>query len=277
MAELQTTVVADGTALRYRVWEPSAPLRAQLVLFNGIMSNSRWFEPLAPTLRSAGLRMVGADRRGSGENELGRGDAPSAAVLVEDALAIIAAEARPTVPLVLVGWCWGAALAIAVAHKLGGDLHGLALVTPGLFPTEAVKSAVAKQRELIAQTAAGEAAIESPIRDEYFTHGPALEAFVRRDERRLRFLSPRLLEISAKLGAAALTRLPKLGVPMTLVLAEHEDATDNAATLAAFARFSSEQLRQITLPTRHGVQFEAPQELAGELVSLVHRVEARAA
>lgn len=259
MSRMAETTAGDGYRLRYRVWEPAGAVRAQAVLLNGIMSHSGWFEPLAPGLLDAGMRLVGADRRGSAENTEGLGDAPSAAVLVDDVQRILAAELRPDVPLLLVGWCWGAALAVAVAQKLGASLRGLVLITPGFFPTQKVKHALERQQEHIAALRPDEAAIASPILESYFTTGPALEGFILRDDLRLRTFSPRLLDISRKLNASAIARVPKLEVPLLVVLAAHEDATDNAPTEALVRRVAEARLE--TLPTRHGVQFEAPEAL----------------
>lgn len=273
MTHLCETRAEDGYRLRYRVWEPSALLGAQVVLLNGIMSNARWFEPLAAPLTAAGLRLVGADRRGSAENHEGWGDAPSAATLVDDVLRIIAAEDRPDVPLFVVGWCWGATLAVPVALKLGQRLRGLVFITPGFHPTAQVKAALAAQAACIETMPLDYAGIESPIQESYFTHGPALQDFIERDAQRVRVMTPRLLDISRKLGGTAVARLAKLEIPMLLVLAEHEDATDNAATQATFARLPAAQWSAVRLPTRHGVQFEAPQALADHMLGWIRRLE----
>ena len=265
---------SDGYQLRYRVWPGTrAEPAGTLVLLNGIMSNSAWFSPLVPRLEH--LRVVGADRRGSGPNDDARGDAPSAGQLVDDVLAIIEAEHAPGRPLVLLGWCWGAALAVAVAHQLGERLDGLVLVTPGLFPTGAVKQAVADQSERIERAAADDPVVQSPIREEMFTVGPALDSFVRMDARRVQRMTPRMLEVSNKLATLAVARLGRLHVPVSLVLADDDEATDNEATRRAFARIAADRLEVVELSSKHGVQFDAPEELARTLDAFVRRVRER--
>jgi pimeloyl-ACP methyl ester carboxylesterase len=259
---------SDGYRLAYRRWPAAGPVRATLVLLNGIMSNSAWFEPVAPLLADAGFAVVGADRRGSGPNTEGWGDAPSAGQLVDDALAIVAAEREPGVPLVLVGWCWGAALAINAAAKL--DLQGLVLVTPGIHNTAALEQAVVAQRERIESSPADAPVVESPVREEWFTHGPALEAFIRRDEHRVLRMTPRMLDVTRRLATGAAVRLRKLDVPILLLLAEHDEATDNAATRAMFEALAS--VRIVVLPTRHGVQFDAPEAFASHIRAFVDRI-----
>ncbi|MBC8072104.1 MAG: alpha/beta fold hydrolase [Deltaproteobacteria bacterium] len=253
--------------LRYRVWSSTErPARATVVLLNGIMSHSGWFAPLAPSLVAAGMHVVGADRRGSGPNPSGRGDAVSAAALIDDCKAIIAAEHDPARMLVLVGWCWGAILAVHVAASMPasgpGALDRLVLVTPGMLPSEEVRTRAAAHAKAAVGRPDDEPCVPTPIREELFTEGPALEGFIRRDPDRLLAITPRFAALSGKLSALALARLPRLTVPTLLVLAEHDGATDNLATTAAFERLAPERRHLVTLPTRHGVSFEAPAALA---------------
>jgi acylglycerol lipase len=261
--------------LRYRVW-PSEHARATVVLLNGIMSHSGWLAPLAPSLVAAGMHVVGADRRGSGPNLEGRGDAVSATALVDDVKAIIAAEHEPGRPLVLVGWCWGAILAVhvAMASAGAGAIDRLVLVTPGLLPSEEVRTRAAEHARAALGRPDDEPCVPTPIREELFTQGPALAAFIRRDPERLLAITPRFAALSAKMSALALARLPRLSMPCLLVLAEHDGATDNAATLAAFERIAPERRRLVTLPTQHGVSFEAPTAL-GEAIAHFALLEIR--
>jgi pimeloyl-ACP methyl ester carboxylesterase len=219
--------------------------------------------------------VVGADRRGSGPNLEGRGDAPSAGQLVDDVRSIIEAEHVPSRPLVLLGWCWGAALAVMVAHELGDRVAGLVAVTPGLFPTPAVEQAVAEQAELIGRAAADEAVVRSPIREEMFTAGPALARFILRDPQRVRQVTPRMLDVSRRLAAAAVGRLGGLESPVLLVLAQRDEATANEPTRRAFDRVAGDRLDVVELDAMHGVQFDAPQLLGRSLCSFVERVAER--
>jgi pimeloyl-ACP methyl ester carboxylesterase len=270
-ASLTSLRAPDGSRLGYRVW-PCAhgEAEATLILFNGIMSNSSWFSPLVSHLRR--LHVVGADRRGSGPNRQSPGDAASAGQLVDDALAIVDQEHVPSRPLVLLGWCWGAALAVAVAHALGDRVAGLVAVTPGLFPTAAVKEAVLAQASLIEGAAPDEPVVRSPIREEMFTAGPALDAVIRADAQRVQWMTPRMLEVSNKLATAAVARLARLRPQVLLVLATDDEATDNAATRRAFGRVEVDRLEVVELEAKHGVQFEAPETLCRHVRSFISRL-----
>ncbi len=259
----------DGVTLRYRQWPtPPEPI-ATAICFNGIMSHSAWFSPLADSLVDAGVRVIGADRRGSGPNHSGRGDADSGKTLVDDALAVIQTERGPA-PLVLVGWCWGAALAIQAALAVDPKPAALVLVTPGLVPTAEVRARAQAQLAQVGPAPEDSPRVPLPITEEMFTRGPALDGFIRKDADRVRMMTPRFSTTSAKLSAFALARLPKVEVPVLVVLAADDEATDNEATRTAFARLPPDRREIVTLPGGHGVIFEAPAELAAAIAEFVH-------
>lgn len=264
--QLRRCTSPDGYALSYRTWTPAGPPRASVVWLTGIMSNSRWLSPVARGLRDAGLHLVGADRRGAGPNRRARGDAPNAAAVIDDALAIIDAEVPAARRLIVVGWCWGSVLGLNVAARLGSRLAGLSLVAPGLYPSQAIKDAAHTHEAAADGAPEHEAVIASPIDDTMFTEGPALEAFIRRDPERLLHFSPRYRAIMGKLALGATLGLRKLQCPLQLLLADDDRATDNDAARAAVARLPRERVQIAQTRSGHGLQFDAPEWLTTQLV-----------
>jgi alpha-beta hydrolase superfamily lysophospholipase len=268
---IASIVSADGYRLQYRVWPtakvPASSPRADVVLLNGVMSHSGWFGPLAEPLGKRGFKVIGADRRGTGVNMAARGDAPSAETLIEDAIQIIEAERTEDRPLYLVGWCWGAVLAINVASLMEDELAGLALLAPGLHPTEALKSRMEAQQKSLAARADGEASLASPITEEMFTQGPYLENFILKDDLRLTAFTSRFHRIMSRMGMSAALRLRRLKLPILLVLADEDLATENQETVRTFERIESTRARIAWCKGAHGLQFDAAEELLNHLVS----------
>ncbi|WP_161855549.1 alpha/beta hydrolase [Bradyrhizobium sp. CCBAU 051011] len=261
---MRSVVGADGYSLRYRVWPADEALRATLILLHGVMSHSGWFQPLADHLGEAGLKIIGADRRGSGLNEEGRGDAPSARMLVDDVRRIIAAERSEGRPVHLAGWCWGAVLAVNVAATCQQELASLVLIAPGLHPSEAVTAAMKRQDAIARHPHCGALAI--PITEDMFTRGPHLAA-IEADELRCRLITPRFHNIMRKLGVGAKLRLGQLDLPMLLVLAGTDEATDNFHTRRTFAALRRSAVTIKEICGSHGLQFEAPDQLADAVAS----------
>ena len=266
---IEHTEGSGGHRLTYRVWRPEGESRGSVVLLNGIMSHSGWFFPLVDPLVAAGLTVIGADRRGSGLDEVGRGDAPSAQAIVEDALAVIDATTPPGRPLYLVGWCWGTVLALNLVRPLGERLTGFVMVAPGLFPSAAVSEAAAKHEAQAEGAAEDEPAILTPIAEEMFTQGPYLDGFVRTEPRRLRRITPRFRQHMTKLSMGALARLRRLDLPVLVLLADGDLATDNDAVEKALAKLPPERVTKRATPSGHGMQFDVPDFVTGEIVRFV--------
>jgi alpha-beta hydrolase superfamily lysophospholipase len=233
------------------------------------MSHSGWFQPLAAPLVQAGLKLVGADRRGTGLNEEARGDAPSAKVLVDDVKRIIAAERTEGTPLHLVGWCWGAVLAINVAAEAEDLFDSLVLLAPGLHPTEALKTRMRAQESVHKPSSDATPCLESPISEEMFTSGPYLASLIAKDEHRTRYFSPRFSSIMTKMALGATLRLGRLGLPLLTVLADADQATDNEQTTRELERLTNGAVSIVSVRSAHGLQFDAPKELGRHLVSWV--------
>ena len=113
--------------------------------------------------------------------------------------------------------------------------------------------------------------IESPISDEMFTSGPALAGFITQDRRRLARFTPRFLDVMGKLGMGARLTLPKLSLPILLVLATEDAATDNQETQRAFTEMTHGRVGACYLAGAHGLQFDAPDQLARTIVHWAER------
>jgi alpha-beta hydrolase superfamily lysophospholipase len=263
-AQIRSVKCADGYVLHYRRWSSAVAPSAVLVLLNGVMSHSGWFQPLADQLVPFGLTLVGADRRGTGMNERARGDAPSAKLVVDDVLQIVRAERLAGMPVHLAGWCWGAVLAINAAAMYERELASLALLAPGLYPSEAVQRAMASQDALARSP--DTAYLDVPIPDEMFTRGPFL-AFIAQDQLRTRRVSVRFQGIMRKLAMGATLRLRDIECPILLVLAGADEATDNVRTRREFERLARPPVRVEIIDGAHGLQFESPATLGRVLAS----------
>jgi len=238
-------VAADGYRLAHRVWGGGEP-RATLVLLSGIMSHSAWFRPVALPLAARGVRVVGLDRRGSGENEEARGNAPSPEVLLSD-VRLFVERAAADGPVFLLGWCWGAVLGIATALELGEELAGLIVAAPGVFPSARVRERIREESARIDGRALDEVCVRNPVTEEMFTDGPGLELILG-DDKRLREFTPRFFRVSGKLGAIAATRIARLQVPLLVLLAENDEAVDNERTREAFGALPDAQVRLASRP-----------------------------
>lgn len=258
---IKTVECEDGYRLQFRVWPAQGPPMATLVLINGIMSHSGWFRELAGLLAAMQINVVGADRRGSGLNHRDRGDARSRHVLLSDLRTVMLREERG-VPVYLVGWCWGAVLAVNAALEFGSAVKGIVLLAPGLFPSEQINRAMRSIVTALQHNGTHSSSLKIPLTEDMFTDIPCFRDLIRADELAVRAFTPQFLKVSQKMMLVATARLPQLTHPVLLLLAGKDQAVDNKTTLAKFQRLRSAEVTVATLPHNHGLQFEAPREIA---------------
>ena len=267
---ISTVECEDGYSLQYRVWSPADDPLAALFLVSGMMSHSGWFGTLASFLSESHVKVIGADRRSSGLNEKDRGNALSRHMLVSDFLRIVEQEDCGA-PIYLVGWCWGAALAINAALELGCKVSGVALLAPGLFPSERIRDAMRRDSTQLHSTQLSSGQVQSPLTPEMFTDIFEFQKYIANDDLAVRTFTTRFIQVSQQMQLVAITRLTHLICPVLLLLAAKDQTVDNPRTLVAFQKLPAATLTCATLSCNHGMQFEAPQELATRITEWVQR------
>lgn len=269
-----TLKMTDGYHLSYRYWRATKPT-STVVLLNGVMSHSQWFAPLAEVLNKSNVDVIGADRRESGINKQRCGDALSRQQLVSDVEQIINAHKVDQRPLYLLGWCWGAALAINAALESGDDLNGLALLAPGIYPSDTVHKRITQQQDRIRETelSLDEPCLDNPINEEMFTDSKWLDDYILKDKLRLRTITPRFFGIMLKMSANASLRLAEINCPILLITANNDKAIDNEKTIEKFEQLDSNFISMESCEAQHGMQFEVPDLLATLLCNWMQRLE----
>jgi alpha-beta hydrolase superfamily lysophospholipase len=260
---IHTVVCDDGCLLRYRVWSATEHSVASVILLSGMMSHSAWFRQPSELMSRVGLKVVGADRRGSGLNEKGRGDAPSRSALVSDLHRIIERE-RGTRPVYVAGWCWGALIAMCACLDSKASLNGLILLAPGIFPSQQIKSFA--QREVRAYPDADPhvPCLHSPISSEMFSDRPQVRRFIECDPLAQRLFTSNFFSISSEMSRIAAIRMNQLNLPVLLLLASNDKTIDRDQTLKALQRLRS-PVAVSTIDCNHGMQFEAPMLVSAQI------------
>ena len=265
-ASSQTETVRGfgGYPLNVRVWRASRSV-GSVVMLHGLVSHSGWLAPIAERLAASGVTTICPDRRGSGANPAPVGDAPCAEALLDDLDGIFDRFAPNGSELHLAGFCWGAAYAVNYLALRARPVDSLALLAPSIVPAPALRA------RPILTGSCGDATEDPTMPPEAFTRGPAYHQVVLPDPLRLRKISPRFNSILAKFAFMIGPKVTRLTVPTLIVLAASDRVVDNGATEQLFAtmRASPKELR--TVPGEHGVQFDAPDEVANILHQWVAR------
>jgi alpha-beta hydrolase superfamily lysophospholipase len=253
----------DGYETVVYAWPPSptAARRLPVLQLHGIQSHPGWFGLSAAAMVSAGHTVYQVTRRGSGENALARGDAPSARRLLHDVREacqfVLRQEQCPQ--LHLVGISWGGKLAACCCcdPARAADVASLTLIAPGIAPQVdlpwAKKLAVAWSL-----LASPRRMFDIPLSDvELFTDNPAMREYLRADPLRLHRATARFLYASRRLDRQ-LQRAPASSIrpPVTLILARRDRIIGNARTRAIVERLCQSKPRVVELDAAHTMEFE---------------------
>ena len=262
----------DGYRWFYRHFPATGKAAARVVGIHGIQSHGGWYESSSRFLRDAGCDVYFVDRRGSGQNQEGRGDTPSFRRLIDDIgefLHSLRGQGRG--PLFVSAISWGGKIGAGLCYRFPGLIDGLILLAPGFKPR--VSPPRAERLKIVA------AAVRSPTRmfpiplndPALFTANVERQEFIRKDPLSLREATTRFLLESAKFDVY-LRRAPRyVTPPVLLVLAGEDRVIDNERTRRYAARFAS---RDLTIreyaDAHHTLEFEpAPEPIFSDLAKWI--------
>ena len=271
---------SDGTIASVYIHEPASgrPRCRPVVYLHGIQSHPGWFVASAAELAEAGHPVFQITRRGSGDAEHARGDAPSAAVLLNDVWDACRFALRDGADGVhLVGVSWGGKLAACFTAGQAADLpiRSLTLVAPGIVPQVDVSPAT-KLSIALALLCCPQRRFDIPLNDPaLFTDVEEMREYLRDDPWRLHRATARFFYASRRLDVM-FRRAPAGGLApaTTLILADRDRVIDSAATEAALRRLAGPRLEVLRLPGSHTLEFESnPRPLYDALIAAVRRGE----
>jgi len=254
---VESHTAGDGYIWRSHHYQPASRARAEVVCVHGIQSHAGWYTHSCRAMAKAGYSVSFFDRRGSGINELARGDAPSFRRLLDDLAETLRPLREAKKPIHVVGISWGGKLVTALQRRHPGLTDGLILLCPGFCP---VVGPSARERLAIlwSRLTNPTRLFPVPLSDpQLFTATPRWQQFIREDPLALRRATARLLLESARLDGYLRIVPRHVRVPLLLLLAENDRIIDNARTVRYVRRFASTDKTIIELPgAHHTLEFE---------------------
>lgn len=223
---------------------------------HGVMSNATWLASLAEALVARGISAMAIDRSGSGEasDRPGRNDADHLVSEVARGIELFASELDE---VSVMGWCWGARTAILASEV--ARPRRLVLVAPALAPRPEVHERAMR----LAQRPGDD--VELPFTADDFSDEPAVRTFIRADARAWKTQPRAFLRPSQELLARAVAAVPRLGMPISVMLASDDKIVDN---LAVERLFGGHEV--VVARGGHALVLESP-ELVADFVSAALR------
>lgn len=240
--QVSVTNADDGTGLFCRSWQ-GEPSSAVLVYLHGIEGHSQWFEQTASYLNRLGFSIYAPDRRGSGRNADMRGDITSYRQFINDLKQLLACvkKQHSDVPLILVGSCWGAKLAVAALQDpeiRRMSFAGLVLITPAIKTLVDVDF-LTKIKIGWSWLTGSKRRFLLPIAVDMFTDNPIYRDFIERDPLRLTEVTASFLVESLKVGRLAFNAGAELQLPVLVLAAGSDRIVDVSGLEDWFERIPS--------------------------------------
>jgi alpha-beta hydrolase superfamily lysophospholipase len=260
---LRTYTTSDGYRCHYRDYPAAGSPCGRVVFVHGIQSHAGWYEHSCRRLAEAGFAVSFLDRRGSGQNTEARGDAPSFRRLLDDIAEFLRPlrQQEPALPIILAGISWGGKPVVALQRRHPGLVDGLALLCPGFRPRVGPSR---KERFAIlwSRLTSPHRLFPVPLSDpQLFTATPRWQEFIRGDPLSIRQATARFFVESVRLDLYLRFAVPRVRLPVVLLLAEHDRIIDNARTRAFVEHFpaADKEVREYA-GAHHTLEFEADPE-----------------
>ena len=252
--EIASFVTSGGYKLHYRHFQPVGMSKGTIVFIHGIQSHGGWYETSCKKFAQAGYRVLFLDRRGSGLNEVSRGDSPSFRTLLDDLKEFLQYQRKEiagATPLILGAISWGGKIAFGLEIRMASLVDGFILLAPGFCPKV---HPTRKERFFIALGSlfSPRRLFNIPLNDpELFTSNPAAQKFLKEDPLALRKATARFLLDSVRLDFYLRIFRTKISKPILLLIAGQDKIIDNEKTIAFVKRFASGSLTVRDYPEAH--------------------------
>ena len=257
-------VASDGYRLHWQRWsaQKESPL-ARIVVLHGIQSHAGWYEYSSRRLAESGFDVCFLDRRGSGRNELDRGDVLHEDRLINDVVQFLAdvrhqkTTGSPAIPVVLLSVSWGGKLAAATARR-PELVDALALLYPGIRARVRPGWWASFRLGLARRLGILDRLVDIPLEDPaLFTPVAEWQQFIRDDPLTLRQLTVSFLLANRQLDRLAEEAVARVHCPLLMMLAGKDRIIDNRATRELFGEFISPKKRLVEYPMAgHTLEFE---------------------
>ncbi len=259
LGRLHSIVASDGTTLVYRLFPASTdPPRAVVIHLHGIQSHGAWYVDTAVELARHGYSVYLSDRRGSGLNPGSRGFFRSRQQLLDDLRRLIEMSRSdyPERPVVLIGSCWGAKLAVAYALREQDRLAGLVLISPALAQKVDLPLSD-KLKVAVGNVIAPHTQVPIPLTPEMFTANPGFLQFIKEDSLSLRTVSARFF-FETFLWDRSLIKQPRnLALPLLVMQSKKDPIVDEKKIQRWFDHVASKNKRYVLYPDfGHLLDFE---------------------
>lgn len=259
---------SDGSLQAFTGYRRGGKQRVALIYLHGLEGHAGWGRAFAEKLVERDYDVFALDRRGSGFSSKGSRTVNGKPVQFEDYVSDVHSFLKPLKAyyssVYVIGYDWGARLALAYGIAYKGHSKGLVLISPRLMKPGV--SLTQKVKTIAGMSAVTERDVAAEFDPELHVTSKEIQAALAEDKTRIKELDENFLNQSMRMGEFIKTYIKRIGQPVQLFLARSDSLVDGEKTIALLEKGNQPSLDiQIIESSKHALQIEAPDRLARDI------------
>lgn len=259
---------SDGSLQAFTGYRRGGKQRIALVYLHGLEGHAGWGRAFAEKLVERDYDVFALDRRGSGFSSKGARKVNGKPVQFEDYVSDVHSFLKPLrayyKSVYVVGYDWGARLALAYGIAYKGQSKGLILISPRLMKPGV--SLTQKVKSIAGMSTVTERDVAAEFDPELHVTSKEIQAALAEDKSRIKSLDENFLTQSMRMGEFIKTYIKRISQPVQLFLARPDDLVDEGKLISLLEKGSQSSLDiQYIDGARHALQIEAPDRLARDI------------
>jgi pimeloyl-ACP methyl ester carboxylesterase len=259
---------SDGSLQAFTGYRRGGKQRVALIYLHGLEGHAGWGRAFAEKLVERDYDVFALDRRGSGFSSKGSRTVNGKPVQFEDYVSDVHSFLKPLKAyyssVYVIGYDWGARLALAYGIAYKGHSKGLVLISPRLMKPGV--SLTQKVKTIAGMSAVTERDVAAEFDPELHVTSKEIQAALAEDKTRIKELDENFLNQSMRMGEFIKTYIKRIGQPVQLFLARSDSLVDDEKTIALLEKGNQPSLDiQIIESSKHALKIEAPDRLARDI------------
>ncbi len=259
---------SDGSLQAFTGYRRGGKQRVALIYLHGLEGHAGWGRALAENLVERDYDVFALDRRGSGFSAKSPHKVNGKPVQYEDYVSDVHAFLKPLrayyKSVYVIGYDWGARLALAYGIAYKGQSRGLVLISPRLMKPGS--SLTQKMKSIAGMSAVHERDMAAEFDPELHVSNKEIQAALAEDKSRVKKLDENFLTQSMRMGDFIKKYIKRIGQPVQLFLARSDRLIDDEKLIALLEKGNQPSLDiQYIENSRHALQIEDPDRLARDI------------
>ena len=259
---------SDGSLQAFTGYRHGGKQQVAIIYLHGLEGHAGWGRALSEKLVERGYDVFSLDRRGSGYSSKSSVKVNGKPVQYEDYVSDVHSFLKPLKAhyqsVYIIGYDWGARLALAYGIAYQGQSRGLVLISPRLIIPGA--SLTQKVKSMAGMSDPVERDMAAEFDPELHVTSSEIQLALATDSSRVKELDENFLRQSMRMSEFIKTYIKRINQPVQLFLARPDPLIDEKGLIALLekGRQPSFDVQYID-GTKHALQIEAPDRLARDI------------